>query len=279
MRLVVSLFALSILLYVLIARVPEWTASFEERHRTALLKETIKHPVSANIPDCPSTGPELDRFLETQQAEIAQPRLWKPVCQVVEPPLGKVIVVTTKRDELAACRESHPWTPANVRCKLDEPLRYLAQPGQPRTWARQQVTGQANQSIIWVTSRSLAWQEQLALEHQIRFCLILFFSVFATVAIWLTWRWKTALRLRAAGHEEDAPHPPKMAELFLHWMVGKRGIALAGDLNQEYALNLENGWPKERADHWYRWQVLHSFWPLLTRRFGHLIERGGPWKI
>jgi hypothetical protein len=250
--------------------VPRWTASWEEARRESVFKRTASQSVADALSVCPPAGPELDAFLAASQSRLTRDQLWVPVCRVMQPSLGKIIVVTRTRSGLAECMKREMWTPSSLDCALDEPLRYLADPNEGRTWARRQAGGRQSEEAIWMSSQPLAWQDHLVAEHRQFMALFLgMLTAFYFAAV----RLKLAIYLRAACHGDDEPEPPPAAELFLHAVLGRRSRSLPGDLSEEYGVRLKSE-DKRETDRWYRWQVLHSVMPVVARRLESFITQG-----
>ncbi len=242
----------------LVIIVPRWTAALEEARRESVFKRSVSQSVVDALSACPPAGPELDTFLATSQSRLAGDRLWVPVCRIMH------------RTGLAECMKRDTWTPSNLDCALDEPLRYLADPNQGRTWARRQAGLRQSDDAIWMSSQPLAWQAHLVAEHRQLLALFLgMLTAFYFVAV----RLRLAIHLRTACHGEDEPETPPAAELFLHAVLGRRSRSLPGDLSEEYAVRLasEN---KGETDRWYRWQVLHSVLPVVAQRLESLLGQG-----
>jgi hypothetical protein len=254
-----------------ISFLPRWAARHEENRRESIFKAQSSQFVATNLPDCPPTGPELDRFLESAQQKAKETRLWHPVCRVPELPSGKVTVVITRRSELESC--ANRWTPSNMHCSLDEPLRYLADPDQKHTWARREVLDKYNRETIWISSRPMAWQGWLFIEYQNRIQFFLVSLLGLLLIILVTFTLRQAIREQHNIHQEGEPKPPRLAELMLLSMATPRP-AMVGDVNQEYSEMLELGYHRKAADQWYRLQVLRSVFPLVMHSFKRLIWNG-----
>ena len=260
----------AIALSFLVTIVPRWTAGWEEARRDNAFRQTVSQSVVNALPACPPAGPERDAFLATSQSRRAGHQLWVPVCRVIQPSLGKIIVVTRTRTGLAECMKRDQWTPSSLDCALDEPLRYLANPYERRTWARRQAGERQSEEAIWMSAGPLAWQDHLVVEH--RQLMVLFLGILLAF-YFAAARLRLAIHLRAACHAGDEPVPPPTAELFLHAVLGRRSRSLPGDLSEEYAVRLESQ-DKRSTDRWYRWQVLHSLVPVMSRRLEIFITQG-----
>jgi hypothetical protein len=239
--------------------VPRWTAGKAEARREAAF-DLASQRIPDHLVPCPPSGPERYKLLEQHLVDNSSD-LWIPVCRIAPLPAHRIIVVTTTRAELSDCNTGIAWKPAQVICALEEPLRFLADSRARRTWARREAT-----DVIWTTSRAMAWQDHLVWEHrQWMFeALIVPTGIFALLLG--VRRTRRAFIWRAACHAPGEPVVPRNAELLLHWLLGQRCRSLPGDLSQEYALKLENGFPRREANLWYRWQIFHSIAPVIARR-------------
>jgi hypothetical protein len=270
MRRLAKVASLASALSFLVMIVPRWTAGWEEARRESVFERTLSQSVADTLSVCPPAGPELDAFLATSQSRLIGDQLWVPVCSVKQPSLGKIIVVTRTRTGLSECKKRDLWTPSSLDCALDEPLRYLADPNEGRTWARRQAGSRQSEEAIWMSSRPLAWQDHLVAEH--RQWMTLFLGILTTLYL-VAVRLRLAIHLQAACHGEGEPEPPRGSELFLHAVLGRRSRSLPGDLSEEYAVRLKAG-NKREADRWYRWQVLNSAMPVVARRLECFILQG-----
>jgi hypothetical protein len=124
-----------------------------------------------------------------------------------------------------------------------------------------------------MTSQPMAWQDHLVSEH--RQWMTRWLALFAGSALLIfnAQRTRLALRWRAACHGPGEPDVPHNAELLLHWALGERCRSLPGDLSEEYAWKLDNGFSRREADLWYRWQVFHSIAPVAARTVESIVTR------
>lgn len=247
---------------------PRWAAHREEARRETLFQQEVSHVVASSLPDCPPSGPQLDTFLLQSQSKNYGPNLWRPLCRIPDPPLGKITVTITRRDELENC--SNPWTPSNLNCDLDESISYLANPQERHTWAQKEVPDKLNRQMIWISSRPLAWQDQLVIEYQTQVQIV---AVLLTVMLFLLcslYRLRLSIREQQVIREEDQPRPPRIAELFFLWISG-RNHSMPADINQEYGQMLAQGWSQKSADRWYRRQVRRSILPIAMKSLKNLI--------
>jgi hypothetical protein len=252
----------------LLAAVPRWTAAKAEAEREGTLQAEIRTPIPAVLPVCPFPGPERDVFLARSAQLLKDSRdLWVPVCRIAPLPADRILIVTTTRSGLQECGAQRIWRPANVACALDEPLGFLADTRAPRTWARRE-SGEA----IWMTSRSMAWDDHLVSEHRQWMAFGLLLAATAALFFPGVRRIGDALSARGACHTPGEPDVPRHAELVLHWVLGRGCRSLPGDLSQEYSLLLESGWPVAKANRWYRWQVFHSIAPVTARRIESALK-------
>jgi hypothetical protein len=248
-------------LVALFVTVPRWTAGRAEARRQAAFDDSARRAIPRDLPFCPAPGPQRDAFLEHSAAAFtSSSNLWIPVCRIAPLPVHRVLLMAATRAEL-----SHCWANADSRrvsaCVLDEPLGLLADPKAARTWARREG-GEA----IWLTSRPMAWQEHLIAEHRQWMTLSLLFPTIAAFFVFGVRRTRYAFSMCAASRSPGDPDLPRNAELALHWVLGRRCHSLPGDLSEEYSGKLENGFPPQEADRWYRWQVFHSIAPVAARR-------------
>jgi hypothetical protein len=137
----------------------------------------------------------------------------------------------------------------------------LADQRAPRTWARRE-----NGEMIWMTSRSMAWQEHLISEHRQWMMLGLLLPAAAAFLLFCARRTQYAFSMCAASHGPGEPDVPRNADLLLHWALGRHCHSLPGDLSQEYVGKLANGFSRSDADRWYWWQVFHSIAHVTARR-------------
>jgi len=240
---------------------PRWTAAQLEARRDAQLQAQIQTARPANLPPCPSPGPERDHFLEVSASALAGSlSLWAPVCRVVPLPAHHIVLVTKTRTELGHCEEASIWRPASVICAMEEPLGFLANARAARTSARREIG-----EMIWMTSQPMAWQDHLVVEHRERFLLGIFGSVALVLLFFGILRLRYASLTRESCHAADEPELPRNTELLLHWVLGRGCRSLPGDLSEEYVLKLESGLSLKEAHQWYRWQVMHSVAPVVAR--------------
>jgi hypothetical protein len=258
-----------------ILAVPRWTAAREINARNAAFANQERTAPIAMLPVCPQPGPALDGFLEQRQSFVPgqPPALWIPVCRVTNAPPTQVTVVSSDRQSWSNCldRRRLPYV-THFDCALDEPLRFLANPADRRTWARIK-SGDREMPSIWITGAPLAWNEDLVSEHRSR--LLFWLALFS--GAWIVWNSGTRVRvsLAARGIEKRAgcPDVPAGAEFLLHYLLGEHFSSLPGDLGEEYLSKRELGTSKSEADRWYRQQVRLSVTPLLARRFQDFFER------
>jgi hypothetical protein len=256
----------------LLIAVPRWTAARAEAGRQAALQDEMRKAISAKLPACPYPGPARDAFLDRAAMALKEPgELWRPACRVETWPGDRILVVSATRTDFRACTESSQWRPANVLCGLDEPLAFLADTHSRRTWARRESSG-----TIWLSSRPLAWNDQLVIEHRERMAVSLLGLAMAASLLWGARRTRQASGWRRACHGDGDPDLPSHAEFLLHWVLGRRFGSLPGDLSEEYAGLLESGLRRTQADRWYRWQVFHSIAPLAARLAVTILAR--EWK-
>jgi hypothetical protein len=275
---VISLLLLSaaaILLPAAIFAVPRWTAAHETDARNAALANQERTAHIAALPPCPQPGPELDGFLEQRQSVPPgqPPSLWIPVCRVTEAPPTQVTVVSSDRQSWSTCLERRriPYA-TGFDCALDEPLRFLASPGDRRTWARIKA-GDRETPSIWISGAPLAWNEKLVAEHRSR----LSFWLALLSSLWVVWNSSSRVRLSLAAHRVEkragSPDVPAHAEFVLHCLLGGHFTSLPGDLGEEYLSKRGSGARKSEADRWYCQQVFLSVAPLLASRLEALAER------
>ncbi|HWS17924.1 MAG TPA: hypothetical protein VN223_07910, partial [Candidatus Elarobacter sp.] len=211
-----------------------------------------------------------DAYLESAQEKIKEVPLWRPLCRVPELPTGKITVVIDHRSDFESC--ANRWTPSNLHCALNEPITYLADSDQKRTWARREVRDRFNQDIIWISSRPVAWQGWLFIEYQYR---IQFFALLLTVATlftWLLYQLRFTLREQESIREIGQPIPPRIAELILLWVAGD-SRSMPADANEEYSQMIIRGSAKKTADRWYRRQVLCSILPMAIQNLTREVKR------
>lgn len=240
---------------------PRWIASQVQSQREAQFQQALHESRPQALPVCPNRGPELDEFLNLRGTErSARNGLWKPVCLKAGLPVGRVALMMSAREMFAACVAQRKWLPDRVQCVLDEPLRVFADEKAGRTWARRE-----QEQVIWMTTQPLAWNDRLVGEER-RIVLILMTLVVLAAGLGkLVSRTRYALVARDGCRGPGEPELPQLAELLLHWFLGKRCRSAPGDLSEEYVTKLEAGWSRNDADAWYRWQVLHSVAPLAAR--------------
>lgn len=205
------------------------------------------------------------------QKKIQGSSLWSPLCRVPELPAGKITVVIDRRDDFESC--ANPWTPSNLNCALNEPIPYLADSDQKRTWARREVRDRLNQDIIWITSRPMAWQGWLFVEYQnrIQLGIISFLGIALGFAAFFRLRW--SIQQQRLFRQDGLPIPPRLAELTLLCLAAYRP-SMVGDTSEEYYQMIDFGHPKTKADRWYRAQVFRSIFPLALHSAKNLVRSG-----
>ena len=249
---------------------PRWSAAREQRAREAAFEKADRSGQSGPLLTCPPPGPDLDAFLAGQQgAGTPSTDLWAPVCRAARTSPLRITVVSTDRDQFSQCRalQRNPW--ARFDCASEEALRFLADPGQKRTWARRWASGG---ELLWMSSAPLAWDGRLVSEHRarlLRWLAMLFIG-------WTGWRGLRRSRLAAAAHRierrANGAGLPFDAELALHRMLGERWSSLPGDLGEEYLIRLDAGGSKAEADRWYRGQVARAAFPVAAQALRRAIE-------
>jgi hypothetical protein len=252
-----------------ISFLPRWAAQREEKNRELLFRTESSQYIARDLPDCPPRGPELDSYLKNSQKKFKEAPLWRPLCRVPDLPGGKITVVITHRDDFESC--ANKWTPSNLNCALNEPILYLADSDQKRTWARREVRDKLNQDIVWISSRPMAWQNWLFIEYQnlIQLGIISFLGLSLSFAFFL--RLRFSIQQQRIIRQDGLPIPPEMAELLLLFLAVGRP-AMAGDTSEEYCQMIDIGHSKAGADRWYRVQVFRSILPLVWHSAKNFIR-------
>jgi hypothetical protein len=254
-----------------ISFLPRWAAQREEKNRESLFKAESSQYIAQGLPACPPRGPELDAYLEGAQKKMKGAALWRPLCRVPELPVGKITVVIEHRNDFESC--ANQWTPSNLHCALSEPITYLADSEQRRTWARREVHDKLNQDIIWISSRPMAWQDWLFVEYQnrIQLGIVSFLGLSLSFALFL--RLRFSIQQQRLLRQNGLPMPPRMAELLLLFLATGRP-SMVGDTGEEYCQMIDSGHPKAEADRWYRVQALYSVLPLAWQSGKNLVRDG-----
>lgn len=273
MRRIAIILGLGLSLAFLWGWLPHSIAAREEAVRASALARATQHETSPTLAVCPAAGPARETFLDSRerQARGAQAS-WLAACEEADERLGKPIIVTNNRSQLRACEDKKSWTNINVICSVMESLQFLAEPEARRTWARQEARDSKGRSIIWITTRPMAWRGQLVAEYRERSLLL---SALVAVFAFLFWagkRLRVARALRAASHGPDEPDLPPNAELLIYWILGRQSRSLPGDLSEEYASMLDRDISRAAANRWYRWQVFHSIAPMIGGRLETMLE-------
>lgn len=87
--------------------------------------------------------------------------------------------------------------------------------------------------------------------------------VVALVVI-LRYRPRTASPSRTAHRTRLPEQPPELAAYLLRFLPKKDREAIIGDLEEEYTI-VYRRFGLRKADRWFYWQVLASFWPSFKR--------------
>jgi hypothetical protein len=257
----------------LLVAVPRWTAAKAEAKRKADFDTASSRAIPVKLPACPPPGPQRDHFLiQSATALTGSRNLWVPVCRVAPLPAHRILVMVGTRAELNDCKVDGSSKSVSA-CVLEEPIGLLADAGAPRTWARRE-----SREAIWLTSISMAWNDHLIAEHRQRMMLSSLLISGVALLFIAAWRTRQAWAWRDACHRLGGPNVPGTTELLLHWVLGRGCRSLPGDLGEEYAARIEDGFSVAAAKRWYRWQVFHSVAPVAARRVESALTRGFGWK-